>query len=185
MRQKFIRSLVLIFTGDLGEADGNVESLCWGTGESEEAGNFRDSIVGKIIGGDERFHIAKNAVDDEEAPEPLALLAIHAAMHMLFLPQFTCDFYEEEANDDDSASSNENEGYLEHHLKEAEKEEDKRQAKEDRAMKNEAGLKKTKYAAEGVLLQPKPACIVWAPGCGVKSQKVRSNLSRYLKLPCS
>lgn len=168
----------LLEKGDLGEADGNVESLCWGTGESEEAGNFRDSIVGKIIGGDERFHIAKNAVDDEEAPEPLALLAIHAAMHMLFLPQFTCDFYEEEANDDDSASSNENEGYLEHHLKEAEKEEDKRQAKEDRAMKNEAGLKKTKYAAEGVLLQPKPACIVWAPGCGVKSQKFSESNTR-------
>ena len=92
---------------------------------------------------------------------------------MLFLPQFTCDFYEEEVKDDDSASSGEHEGYLEHHLKEAEKEEEKRQSKEDRVMKNEAGLKKTRYASDGVLLHPKPACIVWAGGCGVKSQKVR------------
>ena len=79
--------LTFVFLGDLGEADVNVESLCWGTGEAEEAGDFRDSIVGKIIGVDERFNLAKTAVDDEEAPEPLALLAIHAAMHMLFLPQ--------------------------------------------------------------------------------------------------
>ncbi len=170
----FNHYLILIFTGDLGEADVNVESLCWGTGETEEAGDFRDSIVGKIIGVDEKFNLAKNAVDDEEAPEPLALLAIHAAMHMLFLPQFTCDFYEEEANDDDSASSDdEEEGYLEKNLKKAEKEEEERQEKVDKAMKSEAGLKKVRYAFEGILLQPKPACIVWSGGCGVKSKKVR------------
>ena len=34
----------------------------------------------------------KDAEDDQE---PLALLVVHAAMHMLFLPQFTCDFYED------------------------------------------------------------------------------------------
>ena len=164
-------------TGDLGEADINVESLCWGTGELEEASDFRDSMVGKII-GDDKFSQAKEAVDDEEAPEPLALLAIHAAMHMLFLPQFTCDFYEEEAkdNDDDSDSSDdeEEEGYLEKNLKIAELEEEKRQARVDKAMKNEAGLKNVRYVEEGILLQPKPACIVWSGGCGVKAKKVSS-----------
>lgn len=174
-------TIVFYFIGDLGEADINVESLCWGTGEGEDAATFRDSMVGKIIGGDDKYTLARTAAEDDEAPEPLALLAIHAAMHMLFLPQFTCDFYEDEANDDDSLSSSESRdkkeeeaGFLARRRMEAEKEEEAKQAKVDNAMKNEAGLKKTKYAANGILLLPKPACIVWAGGCGVKSKKVCS-----------
>lgn len=179
----------LLEKGDLGEADINVESLCWGTGEGEDAATFRDSMVGKIIGGDDKYTLARTAAEDDEAPEPLALLAIHAAMHMLFLPQFTCDFYEDEANDDDSLSSSESRdkkeeeaGFLARRRMEAEKEEEAKQAKVDNAMKNEAGLKKTKYAANGILLLPKPACIVWAGGCGVKSKKhSESNTRKFDK----
>lgn len=59
-----------------------------------------------------------NGVDDDS--EPLALLVVHAAMHMLFLPQFTCEFYEEDvvgtlydeeydpSDDDDLEEENEN-----------------------------------------------------------------------------
>ena len=169
----------IVFSGDLGGADLNVESLCWGTGEGEDSG-FRDNMVGKVIGGDDKYSLAKTAVEDEEAPEPLALLAIHAAMHMLFLPQFTCDFYEEQENDNDSVSSEEsgrsehkNEpGFLEQRRLEAEKAADASQLKEDGVMMNEAGLKKTKYAVDGIILQPKPACIVWSAGCGIKKKKV-------------
>ena len=35
---------------------------------------------------------------EEEMQEPLALLVVHAVMHMMFLSQFTCDFYEEETS---------------------------------------------------------------------------------------
>jgi len=178
----------LLEKGDLGGADLNVESLCWGTGEGEDSG-FRDSMVGKVIGGDDKYSLAKTAVQDDEAPEPLALLAIHAAMHMLFLPQFTCDFYEEQENDNDSVSSeesgcseNKNEpGFLEQRRLEAERVEDKTQLKEDGVMMNEAGLKKTKYAMEGIILQPKPACIVWAAGCGIKKKKQTENTRKFDK----
>lgn len=40
--------------------------------------------------------------EDEDDPQPLALLVVHAAMHMLFLPQFTTDYYDEETYDDET-----------------------------------------------------------------------------------
>jgi len=176
----------LLEKGDLGGADMNVESLCWGTGEAADTG-FRDSMVGKVIGGDDKYSQAKTAVDDDEAPEPLALLAIHAAMHMLFLPQFTCDFYEEEENDNDSISSEESArskyepGFLEKRRIEEEEVEEAKGLKEDGVMMNEAGLKKTKYAVEGIPLQPKPACIVWADGCGIKKKKHTETTRKFDK----
>lgn len=134
-------------------------------------------MVGKIIGGDDQYTIDNMSNDGEDGPEPLALLAIHAAMHMLFLPQFTCDFYEDEANDDDSVSSGDSKGskelgFIARAQQEVEREEEEIQALEDKAMKKEAGLKKVRYAEDGIILQPKPACIVWAGGCGIKSKKV-------------
>lgn len=166
--------------GDLGDPDLNVEALCWGTGESEDNAD-RNSMVGKVIGMEDKYSLAKTALEDEEAPEPLALLAIHAAMHMLFLPQFTCDFYEEEAQDDEasfdsddsSRSGPEGPTLIEEKLAQVEKEKEAFLAKEDDQMLNEAGIKKTRHAEDGILLQPKPACIMWTAGCGIKKKKVR------------
>ena len=44
--------------------------------------------------------------EEEEDNEPLALLVVHAAMHMLFLPQFTCKLYEGESDIPDYLSDN-------------------------------------------------------------------------------
>ncbi|GMH90518.1 hypothetical protein TrST_g8996 [Triparma strigata] len=45
--------------------------------------------------------------EDEGEAQPLALLVVHAAMHMLFLPQFTADYYDEEDYDDEDSSDDE------------------------------------------------------------------------------
>ena len=108
--------------GDLGEADESVEQLCWGTNADEDeygAGSVAgDEKIGLMIGNTTTNNANNNndtedtnstkkqphnnnntakldlATGPEDEQEPLALLVIHAAMHMLFLPQFTCDFYE-------------------------------------------------------------------------------------------
>jgi hypothetical protein len=100
-------------------------------------------------------------------------------MHMLFLPQFTCDFYEEDEDGEDSVSSRESgeqrrkPGFLEKRAMRMEKEAEAKALKEDEEMKTEVGLPNANYVAEGVVLAPKPACIVWAAGCGIKRKKVR------------
>ncbi len=65
--------------------------MCWGTGNNDAESSVRDSILGRVVGGMEDY--AREGDEDEQ--EPLALLVVHAAMHMLFLPQFTCEFFEE------------------------------------------------------------------------------------------
>lgn len=150
----------------IGEYDKDVEILFWGTGQTEEV-KLQDGLVGKFIGGDESSTVDPSQSGDDESPEPLALLAIHAAMHMLFLPQFTCDFYEDEELDDGSTysedsyknntSSNHGNGEI----------------------KAEIALKRTRYVQDGIQLKPKPACILWAPGCGVKKLKVSNTYSHY------
>ena len=72
----------------MGDADENIEHLCWGTGSGAP-----DEKIGLVIGDD--ASTMNTSTKYEEEQEPLALLVVHAAMHMLFLPQFTCDFYEE------------------------------------------------------------------------------------------
>jgi hypothetical protein len=89
--------------------------------------------------------------DGDDEQEPLALLVVHAAMHMLFLPQFTCDFYEDASLKDKAPRKNQQQ-LLE--------------TKDDRELKAEAGLKE-KRIDWGVTLDPTPASIVWAPGVGV------------------
>ena len=99
--------------GDLGDADVNVEHLCWGVGSSGGGGGLnspdKGTLTGLVIGGSasgadsELMPPAAGAAapgDDieDDSQEPLALLVVHAAMHMLFLPQFTCDFYEEDGH---------------------------------------------------------------------------------------
>jgi len=212
----------------LGDPDPNVEHLCWGTGAnpipSETLPPPEDKIMGLVIGGntndvgEESAYRKKgsrsNSVDDDDIEtveeddnqEPLALLVVHAAMHMLFLPQFTCDFYEEEEEDDlstlDSRYSKRTNGTKnsEEGLSNAEimrkRRDEQRAAKEDREMKNEAGLGLTKHADTGVSLSPRPTSIVWAAGCGVlpsqlgydantrKYDKNRVELLRLLLASC-
>lgn len=158
----------LLEKGDLGESDDNVETLCWGTGEDSHALE-KDGILGKVIGGDDTSTVEHTQSEDDDSPEPLALLAIHAAMHMLFLPQFTCDFYEENEDlDDDSVSNSKNEAA-------------KKKMEDDEAMESEAGLNDIQYTQHGIPLKPRPACILWAPGCGVKKLKQTENVRKFDK----
>lgn len=214
----------LLEKGDLGDADANVEHLCWGTGSNPVAsdqpgpagaagaaaagvtgvagGGDKDSIMGLVIGGDgeggggaQQFgDSATQDEDDDEDDnqEPLALLVVHAAMHMLFLPQFTCDFYEEE---DDKYAGGKGGGGTDANksvssrgtartaatdggstLDAAEaarkKRQEEREAREDREMRAEAGLGRTKYIDAGVTLSARPAGIVWAAGCGVSPDQL-------------
>ena len=152
------------------ESDSDTEDEQEGEGESgdnddeEEVGNSEKDK--EIAGG------KLSSVEDDS--EPLALLVVHAAMHMLFLPQFTCEFYEEERNsyynsnnkksdnvhnpsgsyDDDDDSDDDEEDELG---------DDERRDKDALA---EAGLAKPHKVRRGVGLLPRPAGIVWAPGVG-------------------
>mmetsp|Transcript_17460 Transcript_17460/g.25220 ORF Transcript_17460/g.25220 Transcript_17460/m.25220 type:complete len:781 (-) Transcript_17460:88-2430(-) len=133
----------LLEKGDLGDPDENVEHLCWGTG----AGQPGDEKIGLVV-GDDTSTIPTEGPQPEEEQEPLALLVVHAAMHMLFLPQFTCDYFEEKE------SKKRIKSYL-------------TATKEDKAMRAEAGLGNTRQVEAGVILLPKPASVVWAAGAGV------------------
>jgi len=181
----------LLEKGDLADSDVDVENLCWGTGgigatlsEDEDA---RDTLVGRLIGGDEDIQTRLTGADDE-GQEPLALLVVHAAMHMLFLPQFTCEFYEEgedEVASRDSFDSGSSKGSresvkepVEDDLDSQEKRSQEIQAKEDHAMKSEIGLAKARIVENGVSLVPKPASIVWAEGCGVPKSKLNDGSNR-------
>eukprot|EP00978_Attheya_sp_CCMP212_P019509 scaffold54819_cov62-Attheya_sp.AAC.3 len=151
---------------DLGVSDENVEHLCWGTGASPVhsenlLSKAEDGVLGLVIGGGDEMSESQQQTkqaaqtdeqqeqdDNEDSQEPLALLVIHAAMHMLFLPQFTCDFYEEDEEDS------------------TKRQEEQRQTKDDRDMRNEVGLGPTKKVEAGVLLVPRPTSIVWTVGAG-------------------
>ena len=144
-------------SGDLGEADENVEQLCWGTGSNMG----EDEKIGLMVGGDKddgdsatKGSKMKNS-DGPDEQEPLALLVVHAAMHMLFLPQFTCDYYEDASLKGDASNAR---------AKRVE-------TKEDRDLKADAGLK-LKKVEWGVSLVPTPTSIVWAPGTGVTASEM-------------
>ena len=173
--------------GDLGDADVNVEHLCWGVGSSGGGGGLnspdKGTLTGLVIGGSasgadsELMPPAAAAAapgDDieDDSQEPLALLVVHAAMHMLFLPQFTCDFYEEDGHagpsDTTGAASGGAAGQKALVLTEAEK---KKQEKNDRDAKADAGLV-TKVADSGVSLTPAPSSIIWAAGAGVSPNEL-------------
>lgn len=196
---------MFLFLGDLGQSDENVEHLCWGTGDNSDVLSYKDTIVGRVIGGPDGYSRSK---DEDDEQEPLALLVIHAAMHMLFLPQFTCEFFEEnndadldaDFHDDSMSSSSENmsprgarnkseSAPVRRGTNSEDEEEDltdeQREAKElarqdeeeqDFFMKKEAGLKETRYVDSGILLLPRPTTTVWAGGIGVKPNKVSNSL---------
>jgi len=186
-------------SGDLGKTDENIAYLCWGTNDND-AKHIGDNIVGRVISAgsgenlkekDEDTDGGDNDDGDDDGQEPLALLVIHAAMHMLFLPQFTCEF--EEDNDDldvqddsVSAASSITESTRGTDYKNKTKEEnfthEERNARkldqngeedeEDFFIKKETGLKPTRYVDSGISLLPRPATIVWAGGIGLKPNKV-------------
>jgi hypothetical protein len=154
--------------GDLGDADENVEQLCWGTEgmTTSSYGNDKDTYTVSTSttgGGNSKLQSYSKATNDPtlDDQEPLALLVIHAAMHMLFLPQFTCDFYEESTatttkpgiGGTTTGSSNNN------HVTD-------KKNKDDREMKIDAGVPE-RQVEWGVPLDATPASIVWVPGVGV------------------
>lgn len=142
-----------IYIGDLGDADENVEYLCWGTGASPIPG---DEKIGLVIGQEDESALPPNV---EEEQEPLALLVVHAAMHMLFLPQFTCDFYEEDSLPQKPKSAEQV------RLEES-------QRKQDRDRRTDAGLGHVTYLETGISLVPTPASIIWAPGAGIDAAQL-------------
>ncbi|KAG7370552.1 dymeclin [Nitzschia inconspicua] len=165
----------LLEKGDLGDADENVEQLCWGTNGSGMPG---DEKIGLMVGGktagdndstndDGMGTNASKGMEDEQ--EPLALLVIHAAMHMLFLPQFTCDFYENKmdhtpTSSGKSGSKGKNGGGMAGFFRRSE-------TKEDKDIRSECGLE-PKTVDSGVPLAPRPASIVWAPGAGIHASQL-------------
>lgn len=176
-------------SGDLGDSDENVEHLCWGTGkknntsptseilsddESATKSYEGESAVGSTIASStlsRESTYEEDEDEEEDEQEPLALLVVHAAMHMLFLPQFTCDFYED--NDGSGELDNEN-GLSSSEIAKKRRQEEKEE-REDREMRAEAGLSVTKLVENGVLIAPKPIGIIWAPGCGVTPLQVRNH----------
>lgn len=155
----------------MGDADENVEQLCWGTGGSGVPG---DEKIGLVVGEDASTVAGKskpntpkspNSItsdEEEDEQEPLALLVIHAAMHMLFLPQFTCDFYEDNNNNSKDSSPTKR-----HQPRVSEAE-----LKYDKELKAEAGLLKQKIVDAGVSLLARPTSIVWCAGSGVTAQQL-------------
>lgn len=186
----------LLEKGDLGDADESVEQLCWGTNADDDdygVGSVSgDEKIGLMIGagnkenrnrnGDRLIDVDDNdtvttggdtkknnkielAPDDEQ--EPLALLVIHAAMHMLFLPQFTCDFYENKIDNSPlPITSKGGAASVGSSFRRSD-------TKEDRELRSTViGLEQAKLVEAGVSLVPRPASIVWASGSGISSNQL-------------
>lgn len=69
------------------ELRAKIEDLCWGEGD-----------------------IAMDQPGDDGYREPIGLLVVHATMHMLFLPQFTCDYFEEPDDNDEEEDGEADDG---------------------------------------------------------------------------
>mmetsp|Transcript_319 Transcript_319/g.449 ORF Transcript_319/g.449 Transcript_319/m.449 type:complete len:843 (-) Transcript_319:174-2702(-) len=189
----------LLEKGDLGQSDSNVEGLCWGAIDNEDS-SYKDGIVGRVIGGGDDLSLDLRQ-ENEEGQEPLALLVVHAVMHMLFLPQFTCEFFEENEKDDDNSNDGslssdsdsdsprrrrrqrkDEDNQVEEELSEEQKLEKEEQEKGDIFMKTEAGLKEVRYVDSGISLLPKPEGLVWAGGLAVKTTKLNDgNVRKFDK----
>ena len=92
--------------GDGGEEDNGklelkekVEVMCW----SKKTASSSDDTESET----ETEPEADGAIALNEEQESLALLVVHAAMHMLFLPHFTCDFFDEKEDENESESETE------------------------------------------------------------------------------
>lgn len=128
--------------------DGLSDSAC--EKEEETAGNNND---------DDDDYVGEGAGVGDDDNEPLALLVVHAAMHMLFLPQFTCEFYEENEDDADSLSDSSSDG-------EDNKNTDEHYNNKDLHDQVEAEFGRHRRIKKGIRLIPRPLGIVWAPGVG-------------------
>ena len=80
---------------------------------------------------------------------------------MLFLPQFTCDFYENKQDPSGVGSLFR-----------------RSDTKEDKEPRAEAGLN-AKTVEAGVSLVPRPASIVWAPGTGIQANQLGYEASTH------
>ena len=161
-------SAPFLYKGDLGDADENVEQLCWGTDASSSI--WQESTTQKSNHENSTTSSSHHkpslaAMDDQE---PLALLVMHAAMHMLFLPQFTCDFYEDAP--------------VTHNSHPKTKSTAEERDKDDRDMKIELGLRDRQVEA-GVPLDATPASIVWAPGVGVSLADILGSDAHHANAP--
>jgi len=164
----------LLEKGDLGDADEQVEQLCWGTNsddlnDDEKIGlmigtdKSADNATGKAVDGNDNSSRRRKNLDDEQ--EPLALLVVHAAMHMLFLPQFTCDFYENKADADGNGNGNNAPSFR------------RSDTKDDRDLRSSIqGLSHVKTVEAGVSLVPRPSSIVWASGSGLKPEHLNGGI---------
>lgn len=190
--------------GDLGDADENVEQLCWGTGANMiNTNSAGDEKIGLLVGGVDKNgnsnaqQAANRSLADKlqksnnssngllipEDQEPLALLIIHAAMHMLFLPQFTCDYYEDSlssshhnfSNNKNGSKYNKNGGSISYKKP--------KDTKEDRELKAEAGLVARHIEHGAISLEPTPTSIIWSAGIGITVQEMGydANTRKYDK----
>jgi len=129
--------------------------------ELYESGSEKDESITTItdtnqVEVEEEEEEVVEGEDTEDDNEPLALLVVHAAMHMLFLPQFTCEFYEEDDTYDDQSDD-----------EQSDEEEDQRENGIESDEKVDAGLiNKPRRIRKGIRLTPRPVGIVWAPGVG-------------------
>ena len=164
----------LLERGDLGGNDPNVELLCWGD-QGEKRRGSKKKRRGSVESNDEDDSADDDYDAEEEVQEPLALLVVHAAMHMMFLPQFTCDFYEEEtspselyaSSSDSESESEESDNDSKVEGKHDDRDEEQiRQARADLETQLEAGLGKVRRIKKGISIHPRPAAVVWAPGVG-------------------
>jgi len=188
----------LLEKGDLGDGDLNVEALCWG--DHVDGNTTVASKKNRRNDDDDKNDDDEEDDDEDDSQEPLALLVVHAAMHMLFLPQFTCEFYEEDDEDEENDSDDDESDVSFDEEDDAEDKdvamEKKRAAKADKESQAEAGLGKPRRIRKGVRLTPHPAGIVWAPGVGFtndgkcsignessKYRRPRSNKSKTVQNP--
>lgn len=144
----------------MGDADENVEQLCWGTNAAAPGDEKIGLMVGDGLGESGSLPTNGRGGNADEDQEPLALLVVHAAMHMLFLPQFTCDFYEEKKDGNSFFRRSD--------------------TKEDKELRAEAGLN-AKTVENGVTLVPRPTSILWAAGTGVQELGHDANTRKYDK----
>ena len=159
--------------GDLSgeDEDDMIEQLCWGTKSNEDDDDDEDDTMDEPTEDDDdvfsdsdddkdkksKSSKKKTQEEEDEEQEPLALLVIHAAMHMLFLPQFTCDFYESQSDVPISSKGK----------KKSKKHKAPEEQDEDKEMRLDAGMNINMIDQDGVSLQPKPMSIIWNAGCGV------------------
>ena len=84
----------------------DIERLCW-AGDASVAERERDrasTVIASRDGANDDESTVESVIALNEEQESLGLLVIHASLHMLFLPQFTIDMYDEKEVPGDEGS---------------------------------------------------------------------------------